>query len=81
MPELWHPSVPGLDCLARGHIWVEHRVGLAHGAWCLWCGTGVTNEHDPEAISNWRLVYGPRWEPLRCDHPPCPLCFPGEGGD
>lgn len=76
--ELWHPSVPGFDCLSREHIWVEYRIGRAHGSWCLWCGSGVTNEHDePDA---WRPIYGPGWEPPRCDFPPCRMCFPGAAG-
>lgn len=78
MDDLWHATVPGFDCLwpARGHIWVRHRAGSADASWCLWCGTGVTNEHEPEAISAWRAIYGPAWEPSRCDFPPCRLCFP-----
>jgi hypothetical protein len=76
VPDLWHPTVPGFDCLSRGHIWVEQHVGHAYGSWCLWCGSGVTNEHEPEAIPDWRQVYGSDWEPTRCDFPPCRLCFP-----
>lgn len=50
---LWSETMPGLDCLARKHIWVSHRregaFRTANGetpraTWCLWCGGGVSNE-------------------------------------
>jgi len=78
LQNLWHPDTPGFDCLwpQRGHIWVSRTAVLAQASWCLWCETAVTNEHEPEAISEWREIYGPNWEPARCDSPPCRLCFP-----
>lgn len=51
--ELWHPTVPGMDCLSRGHMTVEHTEPGAFptsdgepawASWCLWCGAGVSNE-------------------------------------
>jgi hypothetical protein len=45
--ELWSSLNPGLDCLARGGcLMVEHRQGVAWARWCLWCGGGVSNEHE-----------------------------------
>lgn len=52
--ELWHDSVPGLDCLIRGHLLVtdtqpgafetDPDSGEPTATWCLWCGGGVSNE-------------------------------------
>jgi len=78
LPGLWHPSNPSFDCLARGHITlVDHRDGRASASWCMWCGSGVSNEHEPEAIADWRRIEGADWEPSHCDEPPCRLCYPG----
>jgi hypothetical protein len=50
-------DVPGLDCLTRGHLLVQMTQpgafpamdgALPWASWCLWCGSGVSNE-DLEA--------------------------------
>lgn len=46
MPGLWSDLTPGLDCLVRGHLWVKHQEGVKQASWCLWCGAGVSNEHE-----------------------------------
>ena len=50
MGELWSRLAPGFDCLSRGHIWVEHEPendqDIREAQWCLWCGSGVSNEHE-----------------------------------
>lgn len=46
MPDDLWSAIPGVDCMARGHIWVEHTQGAAWAQWCLWCGAGVSNEHE-----------------------------------
>jgi len=55
-PGDFHPDVPALDCLTRGHILVEHTEPGAWptendqtpwASWCLWCGSGVSNEELP----------------------------------
>lgn len=56
-PELWHDSVPGMDCISRGHMLVSHTQegafptsdgGVPTATWCLWCGGGVSNEYAEE---------------------------------
>lgn len=46
-------TVPGMDCLTRGHLHVENTEPGAFptsdgepawAQWCLWCGGGVSNE-------------------------------------
>ena len=46
MAPLWSDLSPGLDCLVRGHIWVTRQEGAKRASWCLWCGSGVSNEHE-----------------------------------
>lgn len=60
MSGLWSPSMPGLDCISRGHILVEHEQPgawlvypdahnpIPWASWCLWCGSGVSNGLVPE---------------------------------
>jgi hypothetical protein len=43
--QLWDPN-PSMDCLVRGCINVKYRDGIRWASWCLWCGTGVSNEHE-----------------------------------
>jgi hypothetical protein len=54
---MWSPTQPGLDCISRGHLWVEHRQpgvwptengATPYASWCLWCGGGMSNELLPE---------------------------------
>lgn len=51
--------MPGLDCISRGHVLVEHEQPgawpvypdgsqIPWAQWCLWCGSGVSNELLPE---------------------------------
>lgn len=44
---------PGIDCLVMGHIDVENTEpgawnteggAVPFACWCLWCGSGVSNE-------------------------------------
>lgn len=48
-------QVPALDCMQMGHINVQHTEaegfwpvypdsGLPWASWCLWCGSGISNE-------------------------------------
>lgn len=55
--DLWSDAMPGLDCISRGHVLVEHTEPGAWpteggrtpwASWCLWCGGGVSNEALPE---------------------------------
>lgn len=48
---------PALDCISRGHVLVEDSAAgafptangeIAWASWCLWCGTGVSNEAIPD---------------------------------
>jgi hypothetical protein len=50
-------EVPGLDCLQPGHMtvafeqpgaWPTEGDAVPRASWCLWCGTGVSNELLPD---------------------------------
>lgn len=53
---LWSEQMPGLDCISRGHLLVQHEqpgawtvapdsyVRVPWAQWCIWCGGGVSNE-------------------------------------
>lgn len=56
-PGDFHPDIPALDCVARGHIrventelgaWTTENNQMPWAAWCLWCGAGVSNEQLPQ---------------------------------
>lgn len=46
-PDLWRDPPSQLDCIARGGcLIVEQCQGIAWASWCIWCGAGVSNEHE-----------------------------------